>query len=71
MKEMAKASEGEKPNEKKAPVKEAELLFFQDTSTLHFAIRVPIRNPGVNTDYSNLYAYLDCRSDFHPPNFTA
>lgn len=71
MKEMAKASEGEKPNDKKVPVKEVELLFFQEIQSLTFLNLPLIQKLEVNTTYSNLYSYLDCCSDSRPPNFPA
>ncbi len=71
MKEMAKASEGEKPNDKKPIVKEIELLFFQEIQSLTAIKRALIGAMSLNSNYSNLYSYLDSRSDFHPPNFSA
>ncbi|AWI27130.1 hypothetical protein HYN49_01005 [Flavobacterium pallidum] len=70
MKEMAKAADGDKPADKKAAAKEAELLFFQEIKTVIFAPAQIIQNPGVCIEYSNLYSHLDSCATFHPPNLS-
>lgn len=69
MKELAKASENEKPisSNKKIASQEFEVLFFEDLksfNTLHF---YSVNKKDVNSNYSNLYAYLESFSQFHPP----
>jgi hypothetical protein len=70
MKELAKASENEKPvSEKKAAAHDSEVLFFQEISNY-----LPITDfgktvPKTNNHYRNLYAYLSGVSTFHPPTF--
>ncbi len=69
-KELAKASEGEKPNssDKKDNTKqEVEVLFYEDIASLVIA---PIYFESENTlidNYSNLYFHLNSCSEFHPP----
>lgn len=69
-KELAKASEGEKPNssDKKDTVKqEVEVLFFQKIESFVTASFI-VTNPTLIGDkYSNLYSYLNDCSVFHPP----
>ncbi len=69
MKELAKASEEEKPisTDKKAVHFETELLFFQEIESLikrqtYFQNKI---NTGDN--YSNLYFHLNGCAVFHPP----
>jgi hypothetical protein len=71
MKELAKASESEKPvsNDKKHPVLETTDLFFDTLADFTFS---PLPNTSIvalNSVYSNLYTHLDSDSFFHPPSF--
>jgi hypothetical protein len=69
MKELAKASENEKPisSDKKNASQEFEVLFFEEIksfkiSPIYFHIK-----EKVNTNYSNLYFHMNSDSVFHPP----
>lgn len=66
-KELAKASEAEKPlSQKKVQVSESEVLFFQDL--VYFNPRLKVSVITSNTFiYTNLYFYQDGYSCFHPP----
>ncbi len=72
MKELAKASEAEKPlsSDKKDNSKhEIEVVFYQDieqplVTLIHFPT-----NSSVRSNYSNQYAYLNSSTIFHPPTF--
>ncbi|MEY2922536.1 hypothetical protein [Flavobacterium sp.] len=72
-KELAKASEGEKPiqsNKKDNHKQEVENLFFQDLiSLLNNKINTS-NKPSLTNYYSNLYCYLNGNSEFHPPTFS-
>lgn len=68
-KELAKASENEKPisSDKKVASHEFETLFFEEIKS--FLIR-PVyfdNNTKTDSNYSNLYFYLESSSVFHPP----
>ncbi len=69
-KELAKASEGEKPNssDKKDITKhEIEVLFYKDIASL---VITPINfeTERINIDnYINFYVHLKSCSEFHPP----
>ena len=70
MKELAKASETEKPqSEKKNTHHETEVLFFQESENVTFftAIAVIVSKPS--TGYTNLYSHTGSASIFHPPIF--
>lgn len=70
MKELAKASETEKPqSEKKNIHQETEVLFFQETDNVTFftAIAVIVSKPVPG--YTNLYSHTDSASIFRPPIF--
>lgn len=72
MKELAKASEDEKPisSDKKDNSKhEIEVLFCQDISSLNWKQIYLHTNSSVGNNYSNLYFYLNSCSAFHPPTF--
>lgn len=72
-KELAKASEGEKPNssDKKDTVKqEVEVLFFQKIESFVTASFNGANPSLIGDNYSNLYAYLNDCSAFHPPTLT-
>ena len=72
MKELAKASEDEKPinSDKKDNSKhEIEVLFYQDiTSLVDTKIAVSTSNETSN-NYTNLYCFLNTTTTFHPPTF--
>ena len=67
MKELAKASEAEKPvSEKKMVHHEAELLFCEAVAAFDFA--TPGIAPAVpQTHYTNLYSHIGVAGIFHPP----
>ena len=70
MSELAKQAEDEKPiSDKKIAVKEVEVLFFQTVKTIEFPKTIASQNPILNTNYSNLYTYLNSCTAFHPPSF--
>ena len=70
MKELAKASENEKPiSDKKLVVHESETLFFQEIRECFTAVWFTDAQPGNSNHYHNLYAYLNSTSAFHPPTF--
>ena len=72
-KELANASEGEKPtssNKKDTSKQEVEVLFFQNIKSLvaeqfYFHNRI-----SIGDDYSNLYFHLNGCSVFHPPTIS-
>jgi hypothetical protein len=68
MKELARASENEKPlsSDKKSGSHELEVLFFQEIPTFTISDNFAHR-PKVDAVYSNLYNYSDSPSVFHPP----
>ncbi len=72
MKELAKASEAEKPlssNKKDNSKHEIEVVFYQDIEQpLVTLIQFPT-NSSVRNNYSNQYAYLNSCTIFHPPAF--
>ncbi len=69
MSELAKQSENEKPiSDKKIVVKDIETLFFQEIKSIDLS-KAPVSQCIIlNTNYSNLYTYLDSSSVFHPPS---
>lgn len=73
MKELAKASDsditGEKPisSDKKMASLEFEVLFFEVIQPFKTFYFYSVNKKDVNSNYSNLYAYLDSCSQFHPP----
>lgn len=71
MKELAKASESEKPlsNDKKDNSKqEIEVLFFQEITTPAFNLHSGRDKSSINATYSNTYVYLISNTFFHPPS---
>lgn len=72
MKELAKASEDEKPissDKKDSSKQEMEVLFCQELLNLQF---IPIdfhTNSKKDNHYSNHYVHLNSCSIFHPPTF--
>lgn len=70
MKELAKASENEKPiTDKRIVVKEVEVLFFQEIKTIAFSKIPTLTKPALNAKYSNLYTSLNSGKAFHPPTY--
>lgn len=69
-KELANASEGEKPNssdKKESSKQETEILFFQDINSLA-VVKISFKNTTlIHDNYSNLYFRLNSCSVFHPP----
>jgi hypothetical protein len=69
MSQLAKSTEDEKPiSDKKVIVKAVELLFFQEIFQIVFTKITTNTEPILNTNYSNLYTYLNSCSVFHPPS---
>ncbi len=70
MKELAKASEQEKPaSEKKTGEHPAEVLFLQPIAELKIAVEVYAVYPKQSFFYCNLYTHTGYESVFHPPAF--
>ncbi|MGG7037026.1 MAG: hypothetical protein ACI7YS_17800 [Flavobacterium sp.] len=70
MKELAKASENEKPisSDKKDNTKhEIEVLFFLEPSITEVNQFLSSTNFKINHNYSNFYSFLNGCSEFHPP----
>jgi hypothetical protein len=72
-KELAKASEGEKPinsDKKDNSKQEVEVLFFQDIKSL-LVEQIYVQNKtSIKDNYSNLYFRLNGCSVFHPPTIS-
>lgn len=69
-KELAKASEDEKPiSEKKSLHQETEVLFYQPVVSFTFTSDAPVVDYVQPTAYSNLYSHMAVVSVFHPPIF--
>ena len=69
-KELANASEGEKPssNDKKDTSKqEVEVLFFQDLQAFDITSFDFNNTTFISDNYSNLYGFLNDCTVFHPP----
>jgi hypothetical protein len=72
-KELAKASEGEKPihsDKKDNSKQEVEVLFFQDIKSLVLEQTYVQNKTSINYNYSNLYFRLNGCSVFHPPTIS-
>lgn len=72
MKELAKASENEKPinsDKKDNSKQEVEVLFFQEIITQNFNINLGRNKSLINANYSDCYSYLISKTFFHPPTF--
>ncbi len=69
MKELAKASEAEKPisSDKKTAQQVAELLFFEEIQSILISKNSFFNKEKVNKSYSNLYSYCNSDAVFHPP----
>jgi ribonucleotide reductase alpha subunit len=69
MKELAKASEIEKPisSDKKQNINVLNDLFVEEWETFHLAI-IDLQDKSLlNSKYSNFYSHLESYSIFHPP----
>lgn len=73
MKELAKASEQEKPLSptKKIQLHETEVLFFQEIQPLIARQSYCQPKNTIGDYYSNLYFHLNGFAVFHPPTFSA
>lgn len=71
MKELAKASENEKPisSDKKITSQEFEVLFLEEIKSFEIAPIYFYNKQKITSNYSNLYFYLNSTSVFHPPTF--
>lgn len=69
MKELAKASETEKPisSDKKQNVNVLNDLFVEELDTFNLVVIDRKDKPSLNSKYTNLYSHLDSYSIFHPP----
>lgn len=68
MKELAKASEDEKPvSGKKLLHHETEILFCNEVTDFTFNGLLVSQHQKNNTAYSNLYTHINTVSVFHPP----
>ena len=70
MKELAKASENEKPlnsDKKEVSKNEIEILFFKEIENSNLHIHSISNKSSINANYSDAYAYLTNSSVFHPP----
>lgn len=72
-KELASASEGEKPinsNKKDNSKQEVEVLFFQDIKSLEVQQIYLQDTTLISDNYSNFYFHLNGCSVFHPPTIS-
>lgn len=71
MKELAKASENEKPisSNKKVASQEIEILFFEEIKPFKITAIFLNEKQKTNSNYSSLYTYLNSKSVFRPPIF--
>jgi hypothetical protein len=71
MKELAKASEDEKPtsSDKKNLHSEVEVLFIEELNSFSIDQKSRFSSSKNTSVYSNLYSRLDCKTFFHPPSF--
>lgn len=69
MKQMAKASDQEKPlqNDKKAAHHEFETLFLEQLPSFDILVSNDIVLNKINSNYADLYCYENTSSVFHPP----
>jgi len=70
MKELAKASEDEKPtsSDKKNHHSEIEVLFIEELNSFAIEQNSLVFNNKNTSVYSNLYSRLNCKTFFHPPS---
>lgn len=71
MKELAKTSENQTPisSNKKIASHELEVLFFEEIKSFNIRYIYFDKNQFLNTNYSDLYSYLNSDSVFRPPIF--
>jgi hypothetical protein len=70
MKEMAKASENEKPiSDKKIVTQEFEILFFEEIQSFQINTYFLNIESTLNAKYNNQYFHLSNDLIFHPPIF--
>jgi hypothetical protein len=71
MKELAKASENETPisSDKKTTSQQIEILFLEEIKSFKIVSFYFDDSQNKNSNYSNLYFYLNSFSVFHPPTF--
>lgn len=72
MKELAKASESEKPinsDKKDNSKQEIELLFYKELNEINFRQIYFHNKTSVGDNYTNLYFHTVSCSVFHPPTF--
>jgi len=71
MKELAKASESEKPisSNKKIATQELEVLFFEEIKSLKITSIYFAERQNTISNYSNAYSFLNSVSVFRPPIF--
>jgi hypothetical protein len=69
MKELAKASEDDKPisSDKKQSSNLFADLFVTEASSFNFPFFQKGNNQELNSSYTNLYSHLNSSSIFHPP----
>lgn len=68
-KELAKASENEKPisQDKKTQNSEIEILFYNQIVDFNYSRTFCFSQNKINTNYLNLYRGVCTNSTFHPP----
>lgn len=71
MKELAKASEDEKPSssDKKNHQAQVEFLFLEELNSFPIIPNATVLITPNSSVYSNLYSHLNCHAIFHPPAF--
>jgi hypothetical protein len=71
MKELAKASDAEKPlsSDKKGTAPILDVIIFEEIKSFEMATVFFDTKEKINPHYSNLYARLNSASVFHPPTF--
>jgi hypothetical protein len=71
MKELGKTSESQTPisSNKKIATQELEVLFFEEIKSFKITSFFSDNNQKINSNYSNLYCYLNSVSIFRPPIF--
>lgn len=70
MKELAKASEGEKPlssDKKNSPKQAIEILYCIEVTEISFRQIYFHNTTSIGDNYSNLYFHLNSCAAFHPP----
>ena len=68
MKELAKASENEKPaSQKKLGFAEAEVLFCKELQVFSIVAQPALISKKVKVQYCNLYTYTGVSLFYHPP----